>query len=233
MDARSRARLALALLLVTAPLWGPPLDLTGPDYEYRTVDITVDGGEIAVTERGYWRGPTDRIACFSRSSLLDHDRGCYLESRLQNGTVSVDYPGLGGYNGAPQVAGADYVVFGIAGPVYERTIDYDEANGSFVFGLDRVDPETALDDVSRDADRAPPAIRRALDGESVRRNEPVRFFGSERIYRHDGGYVIVSEDEIHDGYSEQPGVERALEALSVLFGALTLYQVGRDSVRGS
>ena len=145
----------------------------------------------------------------------------------------MDYPGLGGYNGDPRVAGADYVVFGIAGPVYERTIDYDEANGSFVFGLDRVSPKTALNDVSRDADRAPPAIRRALDGESVRRNEPVRFFGSERIYRHDGGYVIVHEDEIHNGYSEQPGVERAFEALAMLFGALTLYQVGRDSVRES
>jgi len=231
MDTRSRARLALALLLVAAPLWGPPLDLTGTDYAYRTAEIDVDGGEVSMSDREYWRGPTDRIACFSTLAAVDRDRGCYLESRLRDGNVSVDYPGLGSYSGDPRVSGPDYVVFGTSGPVYERTVSHDATNGSFVLGVERVDPEVAIDDVANDPEGAPSAVRAALDAGEARRDDPIRGHDPGRIYRDDGGFVVVYEEEIHDGYSEQPGVERAFEALAVLFGALTLYQVGRDSVR--
>lgn len=233
MDARLRARLALALLLVTAPLWGPPLDLTGPDYAYRTAEIDVDAGEVTMPELEYWGGPTDRIACFSTRAAVYRDRGCYLEARLRDGNVSVDYPGMETYGGDPQVVGPEYVVFGTSGPVYERTVSHDTTNGSFVLGVDRVDPEVALDDVASDPEGAPPVVREALDTGEARRDEPIRGHDPGRIYRDDGGFVVVFEEEIHGGYSEQPGVERGFEAIAVLFGALTLYQVGRDSVRES
>ncbi|GAA0233035.1 hypothetical protein [Halobaculum roseum] len=233
MDARSRARLALALLLVTAPLWGPPLDLTGPDYAYRTADITVEDGEVSMPELEYRRGPTDRIACFSTLDTVYRDRGCYLESRLRDGNVSVDYPGTGTYGGDPHVFGPEYVVFGTSGPVYERTVSHDTTNGSFVLGVDRVDPEVALDDVASDPEGAPPVVREALAAGEARRDEPIRGHDPGRIYREDGGFVVVYEEEVHTGYSEQPGIERGFEAIAVLFGALTVYQVGRDSVRQS
>lgn len=242
MDTRSRVRLAVALLLLTAPLWGPPLDLTGPDYEYRTVGLAVEDGNLTVDHddldaedrpRHYFEAPSGQIACFSRWATVDHDRGCYLDSRLRHGDVAVDYPPLGGFNGMPTTDDAPYVVFGLHGPVYERTLTYDDANETFVLGLDRVDPEIALDDVARDADHAPPVVQRALDDGAARRNERIEWFDESRIYRHGGTYVLVYEDPVYDGYSEKPGVERAFEALSVLVGALLLFRVGRDSARES
>jgi len=242
MDARSRARLALALLLVTAPLWGPPLDLTGPDYEYRAVDLVVEDGTLTVDRDSldaedrpidYFEAPGDQIACFSRWTTVDHDRGCLLDSHLRDDEVAVDYPPIRGFSGTLRTDDAPYVVFGLHGPVYERTLAYDDADGTFVLGLERVDPETALADVAFDGDRAPSVIRQAFEDGAARRADAIEGFEGSRIYRHDGGYVLVYEDPVYDGYSEQPGVERAFEALSVLFGALTLYQVGRDSVRAS
>ncbi|WP_277554202.1 hypothetical protein [Halobaculum limi] len=242
MDTRSRVHLVIALLLVAAPLWGPPLDLTGPDYEYRTVDLaaedgnlTVDHDDLAAEDRpiDYFEAPSDQIACFSRWATVDHDRGCYLDSRLRGGDVAVDYPPIGGFNGMPTTDDAPYVAFGLHSPVYERTLTYDDANETFVFGLDRVDARTALADVADDPEYAPPVIQRALDDGSARRDEAIAWFDENRIYRHDGGYVLVYEEPIYDGYSEKPGVERGFETLSVLVGAVLLFRVGRDSVRES
>ncbi|MFC7071153.1 hypothetical protein [Halobaculum lipolyticum] len=235
MDTRSRVRLALALLLVAAPLWGPPLDVTGPDYEYRAVDLAAEDGNLTVEEvpKRYFESPSDQIACFSRLATLDKERSCYLDSRLRDGDVAVDYPPIGGFNGMPTTNDAPYVAFGLHSPVYERTLTYDDANETFVLGLKRVDPGTALDDVASDGERAPPVIQRAIEDGSARRNERIEWFHESRIYRHDGGYVLVYEDAVYDGYSEKPGVERGFEALAVLFGGLLLFQVGRDSVRES
>lgn len=226
-----RLRLAVALLLVAAPLWGPALDLTGPDYAYRTADVTASDSLLTVESRDYFDGPTDQFACLSVWATVRHDRGCFLESRLRSGNVSVDYPAIVRFSGDPRVDGAPYVVFGRSGRVYERTVSYDDANESFVLGLRRVDPGSALEAVATDADRAPPAVREALRTGESRRSEPIEGFDGSRIYRHDGGYVLVYEDEVHSGYSEKPGVERGFEALAVLLGALTLYRVGRDGDR--
>ncbi|MFC7097614.1 hypothetical protein [Halobaculum marinum] len=229
MDTRSRVRLAIALLLVAAPLWGPALDVTGSDYVYRTAEVEVDGGEIAVDAPGFWAGPTDQIACLSALATADQDPGCYLQSRLRDGDVSVDYPGIEAFNGDPTTPRPRYVVFGTAGPVYERTLTYDHANGSFVYGLDRVDPETALGDVALDPERAPSAVGEALDTGEARRNEPLDRVDSGRIYSHEGEYVLVYEDRVSGPLTAQPVTERVFEVAAVLLGALLLFRVGRDT----
>ncbi len=207
--------------------------MTGTDYVYRTAEIETDGGEIGLDQPGFWAGPTDQIACLSALATADQDTGCYLESRLRHGDVRVDYPGIEAFNGEPATPRPRYVVFGTHGAVYERTLTYDHADESFVYGLDRVDPETALDDVAADPEGAPSAVREALDTGEARRNEPLDRIDGGRIYSHEGEYVLVYEDRVSGLLTAKPLTERVFEVVAVLVGALLLFRVGRDTAGGS
>ena len=228
MDTRSRALLALGLLLVSVPLWAPVADVTGEDHIYRTTGVTAGDGELRLntTDSFYFTGPTDQLACASSLPPVATDRGCYLESRLRDGNVSVRYPSVASYGGDPEVGSPRYVVFGPAGPVYERTVGYDEREEAFVLGLERVDPETALADVSADPERAPAAIREALRTGEVRTDEPLALDGP-RLYEDGDGYTVVYDVGSTVFLSSKPGLERGLEGVAVALGAVLCVRAGR------
>lgn len=227
MALRSRALIALGFVLVTVPVWGPVADVTGSDYVYRTAAVTVDGDEVVMNTTGHVSGPTDRIACMSAEATLDYDRHCYLESRLRNGSVVVDYPGISRFSGDPRVRGPDYVVFGPVGQPYRRTVAYNDSRAAFVLGLEPVAPERALADAARTYDSAPDPVQRAIRTGSARTDEPIRGHPATLYERPDDGYTVVYSHRRASLLSAEPGAERVLEAVAVVLGALVLYDAGR------
>lgn len=232
MDTRSRALLALGLLLVSVPLWAPVADVTGEDHVYRTAEITAEGDDLRLNTTDYFGGATDQVACMGSRFTVEGDRGCYLESRLLDGNVSVRYPPIESYSGDPRVGSPRYVVFGTAGPVYERTVDYDEANEAFVLGLERVAPETALAAASYDAERARPAVREALRTGEARTDEPLALDGGQ-LYERGDGYAVVYEATSPVFLSSKPGLERGLEGVAVALGAVLCVRAGRRDGRAA
>jgi len=65
MDRRSQALLAVGIALLTTPVWAPALDLTGPDYVYRSAEVTTPDDEVRLntTDGGFFVSPTDQVAC--------------------------------------------------------------------------------------------------------------------------------------------------------------------------
>lgn len=226
MDTRSRALLALGLLLVSVPLWAPVADVTGEDHVYRTTGVDAVDDELRVnTTRGFQR-PPEQLACASTRPVTQMDRGCYLESRLRDGNVSVQYPPIESYSGILPVSPPRYVAFGTASPVYKRTVSYDEREEAFVLGVERVDPETALADASDDPERAPAAVREALRTGETRTDEPIALDGP-RLYEHGDGYAVVYEARSPTFLSSKPGLERGLESVAVALGAVLCVRAGR------
>jgi hypothetical protein len=218
MDRRSQALLAVGIALLTTPVWAPALDLTGPDYVYRSTEVTAADGEIRLntSDGGFSATPTDQVACLDVVGAQE-DRGCLLEARLRNGSVTVPA------NAAPQFSTPEYFVLGSAGPVYRRVETESEPHR---VGLERVDPESALANASFDPRR--PAVERALREGRVRTGEPIGLGddGSD-LYAYDGGYAVVYEAATPVGLSAKPAVERGFEALAVLLGTVLVFRVGR------
>jgi len=221
MDRRSQALLAVGIALLTAPVWAPALDVTGPDYVYRSTEVVVDDGEIQLntTDGGFFASPTDQVACMDAIEA-EEDRGCLLEARLRNGTVTVPA------SAAPDLSSPEYFVMGSAGPVYRRVETESEPHR---IGLERVDPEPALANASYDPRRA--AVERALGDGRVETAEPVSLGDDgSNLYAHDGGYAVVYQAATPVWLSPKPAVERGFELVAILLGAALVFRVGERNV---
>jgi len=223
MDRRSQALLVVGIALLTTPVWAPALDVTGPDYVYRSTEVVVDDGEIQLntTDGGFFASPTDQVACMDPIGA-EEDRGCLLEERLRNETVTVRG------NAAPDLSSPDYFVVGSAGPVYRRVETESEPHR---LGLERVDPESALANASYDPRRG--AVERALSEGEVQTADPLGL-GDDRstLYAHEGGYAVVYEAATPVWLSPKPAVERGFELVAVILGAALVFRVGERNVPG-
>jgi hypothetical protein len=218
MDRRWQALLAVGIALLVTPVWAPALDLTGPDYVYRSTEVTVVDGEVRLnaSDGGAVASPTDQIACMDPVDAPE-DRGCLLEARLEDGSATV------GANTAPHLSSPEYFVFGSAGPIYRRVETEGEPHR---IGLERVDPEPALASASHEPRRA--VVERALRTGEVRTSDPVGLGDDgSSLYAYGGGYAVVYEATTPVWLSAKPAVERGLEALTVLLGAVLVFRVGR------
>jgi hypothetical protein len=224
VSARSLLKLAVAVALVTVPLWGPALALTGDRYEYRATLLDPGNGTLGVA--GDPSGPpyaAGDIDCFA---AIQPARACALDAGLVNGSRTVDYPALGGGTGAPPFRDERYVAFGLGSPVYERTARYaDGGGGQVTFGLERVPPREALREVAVDLSRAPAPVRETVDTgvgvarEPLSENPIVRVPPSGGV---DARYFLVYDAGRRDRLSANPGDEAVLELLAVVVGVLLL-----------
>lgn len=221
MDDRSRAHLAIGLVLLSVPIWAPLLDLTGHDYVYDHTPIEIHDGEIEVEPRAGAPAPKGDIACFGVYEVRQ-ERLCYFERALlaDNVTVGAESATAGG----ERPGGPPYVVFGSTGSVYERTFENSE-DGGYELGLRRADPEVALEQVARDADNWP-QLRRVVENDGIRTDEPIIGYQSTVVHV-DGNYHLVYEDGTRQFLSAKPGVERGIEALLMAIGAYLLFSAGR------
>lgn len=218
MDRRSQALLAVGIALLATPVWAPALDLTGPDYVYRSTDVAVADGEVRLnaSDGGTIAGPADQVACM-KPIYADEDRGCLLEARLENGSVTVPA------NTAPHLSSPEYFLLGRAGPIYRRVETETEPHR---VGLERVDPESALANASYEPRRV--VVERTLREGRVRTSDSVDLGDDEStLYAYDGGYAVVYEATTPVWLSAKPAVERGFEALAVLLGAALVFRVGR------
>ncbi|GAB7094726.1 hypothetical protein JCM30237_18790 [Halolamina litorea] len=229
---RRQLSVILALLLVTVPIWAPPLDVTGPDYRYVVAELSAEqDGELAVDlpDGGYIADIED-LDCVDRS--FDFPRRCLYDGGAIDGNVTGVNPGIVGVTGPSagdeltRRSGAGYVVLGDT--VYRRSATFVAANESVgmtvELGVDRVDAATALEDVARDRQYVSDAAQRAIREGSITTNEPMA--DANAVLAVDDGYYVVYRDGRPTSLSEKPGVERALEALSVVAGAGLLLRRG-------
>lgn len=223
VSVRYLLKLSVAVALVTVPLWGPALALTGDRHEYRATLLTTTDGtlDVANDSRVPFDGARD-IDCFA---AVRPPRACALDAGLVNDSATVDYPPLRGGTGAPPFRDERYVAFGLESPVYERTARYaDGGGGRVTFGLERVPPREALREVAVDLSRAPAPVREAVDtGTGIGREPP----SENPIVRVPGGggdarYFLVYDTGRRDRLSATPRDEAVLELVAVVVGVLLL-----------
>lgn len=215
--------LLLGGVLLSAPVLGPVLDVTGTDYVYDATEVTAEDGRISVeTTRGQ-PSPTDQIACMSEFAAETYDRGCYLESGLREGNTTVTYPADGSDTVGTPIP--EYVVFGAEGVPYRRQTA-SEGNET-TLALQRVPPEEALSAVAS-RPMSDPGAERIIEQGRTEVDSPLPLGPDHNeIYEYEDGYVAVFRLYETQGLSEKPAVERGLEGLAVLLGGAALFVAGR------
>lgn len=224
VSVRYLLKLSVAVALVTVPLWGPALALTGDRYEYRATLLTTTDGTLDVANDS--RVPFDGVRGLDCFAAVRAPRACGLDAGLVNDSATVDYPALAGGTGAPPFRDERYVAFGLESPVYERTAAYaDGGGGRVTFGLERVPPREALREVAVDLTRAPAPVREAVDTGTGVGREPPSENPIVRV-RGDGGndarYFLVYDAGRRDRLSSNPRDEAVLELVAVVVGVLLL-----------
>lgn len=220
---RRELTMLLALPLVAVPIWAPPLDVTGPDYRYEVAELSDEDGKLAVDlpESGYIVD-VDGIDCVDRS--FEFPRRCLYDGAIDANVTGVN-PAIVGVSGPSagdeltRRVGDEYVVLGDT--VYRQSATFVSANESVgmvvELGVDRVDAATALEDVARDQQSVSDAAERAIREGTVTTSEPIE--NANVVLAVDDAYYVVYPDGRPTSLSEKPGVERALEAVSVAAGA--------------
>lgn len=211
-------RLLVGLLLVTSPLYGSTLDVTGPDHEYETARLVAEDGRLRVVNGSDLppvRG-VDGIDCLFEQRI---SRQCVHDAGLLNGTRRADHPRVLDVIGTPRLRTADrYVAFTNDAPVYERTVDW--RNGGYVLGLERVPAAEAFDDVATDVEHVSSQVRAAIEEGSVRTDEPLS--DANRVVETEDGYFFVYQTGRSSFLDAKPKTERYLEWAAVLFGVVLL-----------
>lgn len=230
----------VALLLVAVPIWAPPLDVTGEDYRYAAVELSEKNGTLTVDYRDADRRMLPAIEgldCTATDPLVQ--RRCLFEGGAIDGNVTgvdpdivaVSHPSAG--DELTRGTGAEYVVLGST--VYRRSTTFVSANESVgmtvELGLQRVDPETALEDVARQESGVSESAITAIREGSVRTNQPITDAGT--VLAVDGDYYVVYEESSPQFLSAKPDVERTLEAVCVAAGALLLLRQDSSSSRSN
>jgi hypothetical protein len=223
LSARYVGRVALALALVSAPLWGPALALSAPTYEYRASLLATGDGTLGfANDSRPPDGGVDGIDCFATGRP---ERACVHETGLLNDSRTINYPPLLAGNGNPQLGAERYVAFGAESPVYERTAAYaGERGGRYALALKRVTPREALRDVAVGLSAARKPVRAAVE---TGRGTAATSLPAGRVVAvpTDGGadrYFLVYEERRRSGAAVDDGDAAVLELLAVAGGALLL-----------
>ncbi|AEN06828.1 hypothetical protein [Halolamina sp.] len=237
MSTRARRRLAVAvaLLLVTVPLWAPPLDVTGRDHHYAAAEISGANGTLTVDSPNADRRihlTIEGLDCTSRYSALQ--RRCLFEGGTLDENVTGVAPAVRGSPAPESVTETGrYVVLNDG--VYRRTVATKPYDGSwpvkFELGLERVPPATALEDVARQEEQVSETAQTVIRDGPTRTDDPIR--DANEVLAVDGSHYVVYETSRPQFLSAKPGVERFLEAVCVAAGAFLLLRQPSSSSRSN
>ncbi|WP_423750810.1 hypothetical protein [Salinirarus marinus] len=216
--------LALGLVLVTVPLWAPPLDVTGDDYDYRAAQVAVDDNRLSIPGRHPWLAGVEGVDCFHEQSP---SRRCGFESRLLDGAaVRAPYPGVRHVAGDPTlVASERYVAFSGDGRVFERTTEWNDSAEAYVLGLERADASRVVDGVARPVAQYNYPIRQTVKTGSARAADPL---SEPELVESSGRYYVVYEAGTRTFLSANPLTERLLEWVAVVAGVLAFRRAWRE-----
>ncbi|WP_254544203.1 hypothetical protein [Halomarina pelagica] len=215
---RTAALFVVAVALLTAPVWMAVLHVGEPSVTYRAVPVTAtdetlrfaDGPIHLDRELGRTRD-VENLAC---EDPVDDSRPCVVDRALAGGrriAVNASAGGLDPGTSGELSVRIDEEFTVVDGRLYRRTAR--AANGTLVLGLERVTPETFLNETARDAGAY-------ADRESLRSAEPATYraartgvatsYGSaapsggrtSQLFETDDGYVLVKAAERDPGWSE-------------------------------
>jgi hypothetical protein len=224
MPSRRHVLLAIGLALVVTPFWAPALELTGPEYEYRGARVLAEGEGLAIAGDAT-PGDVDGVACFGTDRPTYQ---CGAEYALTARNRSLDYPVelvAGGPAGLGTVfEGGEYVAFSEGGPVYRRSVRWNDTAGEWVFGLRRASPESALAAAAIRAEHVSAPARTAIESGSVRTGDRLAY--ANDIVEFEGRYYVVYRVARRGLLSAQPAVERLFSLVTVLAGALLIRRAG-------
>lgn len=222
---RQLLHLGLGLLLVTAPIWAPPLDVTGEEYEYSATLVTVDDNRLDVPREPPRPSGIPGVDCFESYAP---SRLCGFDSTLVDGPPSeAPYPGLRHVAGEPSLVAPDrYVAFTGDGRVYERTTAWNDSAETYVLGLERANATRVLERGSLPVRDYPAPVRRAVETGSASADEPL---SEPVLVASSGRYYAVYTTGSRTFLSERPFTERLFELVAVLGGATLLASGRRDA----
>lgn len=228
---------ALALVLLTAPLWVPATGIGSPTYTYERAEVVVDdaGGITYANDTGVplRADVSDDIACSNPWAV----RPCGFERYLASNDVAIP---SGIYTSNPgdrqSVPIEPYRYAQVNGTVYEtvytanRSVRNDEGMYRLDLALEPTDPDEALRSVSLRAsaeheDVPAEAVAAARDGEAISHREvevpetPLRL--------DDGSYYRVYAAGSNDPSRLGQFVRTVLTTVGPLFGLVLAYLVSR------
>lgn len=217
---RHQALLALGVLLLTTPIWAPPLDVTGPEYEYSAALVTVEENRVDVPRDPPRPRSVPNIDCFPATSP---SRLCGFESRLVGSPpVEAPYPGVSHIAGNPTLDAPErYVAFPDDGRVFERTTAWNASAGTYVLNLRRANATRVLEEASRPVGQYSAPVRRAVKTGSSRANEPL---ADPILVTSSGRYYAVYTTGTRTILSEMPFTERVFELAAIVGGAALLWR---------
>lgn len=219
---RQRVLLVLGVLLLTTPLWAPPLDVTGPDYEYRAALVTVEENRVDVPREPPLPRSVPSIDCFPAP---EPSRLCGFEAGLIGSpSVKASYPGGRHVVGGPSLeAPEQYVAFPRDGRVFERTTEWNESIDTYVLDLRRANATRVLEKASRSVGQYPAPVRRAVHTGSAQADEPLP---DPILVTSSGRYYAVYTTRTETILPEKPFIERVFELVAILSGAVLLLRAG-------
>jgi len=220
MTPRRLLLLGLGVLLVTAPVWTPPLDATGPDYEYRAALVTVDDNRLEILRESPRPDGMAGVDCFQEpaSSRLCGFEAHLLETESNNVSAPVTPPDAT----EPSPKGEEpYVAFTGDGRVFERTATWNASREEFVLGLERADASEVLWRLSSPADQYPAPVQQTVSTGSARANDPL---AEPVLVESSGRYYLVYTTGSQTLLPENPLVERLLELVGTVVGAVLLWR---------
>lgn len=222
MTPRRLLLLGLGALLVTAPVWAPPLNATGPDYEYRAALVTVDDNRLEIPREPPRPDGMAGVDCFQEP---ESSRLCGLEAQLlenpsKNVSVSVIPPDSGDRSPG---AGDPYVAFTGDGRVFERTTEWNESREGYVLGLERANATAVLERLARPVGEYPPPVRETVSTGSAHASEPL---AEPVLAESSGRYYLVYTTGSETFLPKLPLVERLLELVGTVAGAVLLWRGG-------
>lgn len=217
---RHRALLVLGVLLLTTPIWAPPLDVTGPDYQYSAALVTVEENRVDVPREPPRPRSVPSIGCFPAPSP---SRLCGFESRLVGSPpVEAPYPGVRHIAGDPTLDAPErYVAFPDDGRVFERTTAWNASVGAYVLDLRRANATRVLEEASRPVGQYSSPVRRAVETGSSRAAEPL---ADPILVTLSGRYYAVYTTGTRSTLSEMPFTERVFELVAIVGGAGFLWR---------
>jgi hypothetical protein len=215
---RKLALIAFALFLMTAPIWAPPLEITGREYEYSAALVTVEDNRIQIPRDPPRPQRIDGISCFGERFP---SRLCGFESGLLDGTSrAAPYPGVRHVSGSPSLAAQDqYLAFSGDGRVFRRVTRWNESSQSYRLRLERVSARQALSDISNPIHLYPEAVREAARTGTSQSTEDLQ---EAVVVESSGRYYAVYPTSTESFLAERPGAERVLELLAIVGGAALL-----------
>lgn len=218
--------LGLGVLLVTAPIWAPPLDATGPDYEYRAALVTVDDNRIEIPREPPRPDEMAGIDCFQES---EQSRLCQFEAHLVGeSSRNVSSPVTPPDSGEARLgAEKSYVAFTGDGRVFERTVVWNESREEYVLGLERADASEVLWELSSPVDQYQAPVRQAVSTGSAQASEPL---AEPVLTESSGRYYLVYTTGAETVLPEYPLAERLLELVGTAAGAVLIWRSGREWV---